>query len=86
LRPIREADTEIDYPAVMASRERLWAKYGAAWGWPPATMSYEEDKKDLARHEAENAEHEAFNYAVLDEPETELLGCVYIDPPTNGRR
>ena len=24
LRPIREADTAIDYPAVMGSRERLW--------------------------------------------------------------
>jgi hypothetical protein len=54
LRPIREADVEIDYPAVMGSRERLWAKYGEAWRWPPATMSYEEDKDDLARHEAES--------------------------------
>ena len=25
LRPIREADIDIDYPAVMGSRERLWA-------------------------------------------------------------
>jgi hypothetical protein len=24
LRPIREADTALDYPAVMGSRERLW--------------------------------------------------------------
>ena len=80
LRPIREADVDIDYPAVMGSRERLWAKYGAAWGWPPATMTYEEDKLDLARHEAEIAAHETFNYAVLDAEETELLGCVYIDP------
>jgi hypothetical protein len=80
LRPIREADVEIDYPAVMGSRERLWAKYGAAWGWPKAEMSYEEDRADLARHEAEIAANETFNYAVLDEAETELLGCVYIDP------
>jgi hypothetical protein len=71
LRPIREADVDIDYPAVMGSQERLWAKYSEAWGWPPATMSYE----------AEIAAHETFNYAVLDEGETELLGCVYIDPP-----
>lgn len=81
LRPIRADDVDIDYPAVMGSRERLWAKYGEAWGWPPATMSYEADKADLARHEAEMAAHETFNYAVLDERETELLGCVYIDPP-----
>ncbi len=81
LRPIRETDVDIDYPAVMGSRERLWAKYGEAWDWPPADMSYEADRKDLARHEAEIAAREAFAYAVLDEDETELLGCVYIDPP-----
>ncbi len=80
LRPIREADVDIDYPAVMGSRERLWARYGTAWGWPPATMTYEADKEDLARHEAEIAAQETFNYAVLNEQETELLGCVYIDP------
>jgi hypothetical protein len=81
LRPIREADTDIDYPAVMGSRERLWAKYGEAWGWPAETMTFEADKADLARHEREIAARETFNYAVLDEAETELLGCVYIDPP-----
>ena len=41
LRPIRADDVEIDYPAVMGSRERLWAKYGEAWGWPRETMSHE---------------------------------------------
>jgi hypothetical protein len=81
LRPIREADVDIDYPAVMGSRERLWAKYGVAWGWPPADMTHEGDREDLAHHEAEIAAHETFNYAVLDEDESELLGCVYNDPP-----
>jgi RimJ/RimL family protein N-acetyltransferase len=81
LRPIRADDADIDYPAVMGSRERLWAKYGEAWGWPPETMSFEADREDLARHEREIAAHETFNYAVFDEGETELLGCVYIDPP-----
>lgn len=81
LRPIRESDVDIDYPAVMGSREQLWTKYGEAWGWPPATMTYEQDKQDLARHEVEINDHETFNYAILDEPESELLGCLYIDPP-----
>ncbi len=38
LRPIREADTAIDYPAVMGSRERLWEIFGLAWAWPQDTM------------------------------------------------
>jgi hypothetical protein len=84
LRPIRADDVDLDYPAVMGSRERLWAKYGAAWGWPPATMTFEEDRQDLAHHEREIATHESFNYAILDEGESQLLGCVYLDPPRDG--
>jgi len=80
LRPIRASDVDIDYPAVMGSRERLWAKYGETWGWPPETMSFEADRRDLARHEAEAEANEAFNYSVLNADESELLGCVYIDP------
>ena len=81
LRPIRATDVELDLPAVMGSRERLWSIYGEAWGWPPATMTLEQDREDLAHHEAEIEAHESFNYAVFDADETELVGCVYIDPP-----
>ena len=84
LRPIRADDVDIDYPAVMGSRASLWARYGEAWGWPPATMTFEQDRDDLAHHEVEIAAQETFNYAVLDADETELLGCVYVDPPEAG--
>ncbi len=80
LRPIRAGDVGIDYPAVMGSRERLWVRYGVPWGWPPETMTVAQDRDDLAHHEAEIAAQESFNYAVLDAGETELCGCVYIDP------
>ena len=85
LRPIRADDVDLDHPAVMGSRERLWAIYGESWGWPPATMTYEQDREDLAHHEEEIAAQLTFNYAVLDADETELLGCVYIDPPDERR-
>lgn len=81
LRPIRADDVDLDYPAVMGSRQRLWSIYGDAWGWPPATMTVEQDRDDLARHEAEAVAHQSFNYAVFDADETVLLGCVYVDPP-----
>jgi hypothetical protein len=81
LRPIRASDVDMDYPAVMGSRERLWERYREAWGWPQETMTYEADRQDLARHEAEMEAQETFNYAVLNAEATELLGCVYIDPP-----
>lgn len=81
LRPIRASDVDLDLPAVLGSQKRLWSVYGEAWGWPPATMTYEQDREDLARHEAEIEQHESFNYALFDAEETALLGCVYIDPP-----
>jgi hypothetical protein len=81
LRPIAAADADLDYPAVMGSQERLWSIFGDAWGWPPATMTYQQDLDDLARHEVEIAAHESFNYALFDDAETALFGCVYIDPP-----
>jgi hypothetical protein len=81
LRPIREADVAIDYPAVMNSQARLWEIFGPAWSWPQKSMTYDEDRIDLLRHEREIAAHESFNYALLDADETAIFGCVYIDPP-----
>jgi RimJ/RimL family protein N-acetyltransferase len=81
LRPIRAQDTDLDMVAVMGSQERLFSIYGKAWGWPPATMTAEQDREDLQHHADEMETHESFNYALFDEAETRLLGCVYIDPP-----
>ena len=81
LRPIRGSDAAIDYPAVMSSRQRLWTIFGEPHGWPAASLTYEEDLADLLRHEAEMVAHLSFNYALFDEEETALAGCVYIDPP-----
>jgi hypothetical protein len=64
LRPIRASDVDMDYPAVMGSRESLWARFGEMWGWPPEDMSHEADRQDLARHEAEISAQVTFNYAV----------------------
>ena len=78
LRPMGAADTGIDFPAVMGSRERLWSIYGEAWGWPPETMTIEQDREDLARHAREIAAHESFLYGLFDDarprPQLERLG------------
>lgn len=80
MRPLRESDVSIDYLAVMGSRERLWEIFGAPWGWPPETMTFEQDQADLARHERENRAHESFAYAMLDAAESRVVGCLYVDP------
>ena len=46
----------------------------------PETMTAEQDRADLQHHWHEILAHESFNYALLDADETELIGCVYIDP------
>lgn len=81
LRPMGPADVDLDMPAVMGSRDRLWTIYGQAWGWPPAGMTRDQDIEDLAHHEAEIDAHESFLYGLFDAEETELLGCLYVDPP-----
>ena len=81
LHPSLATDVDLDMPAVMGSQERLLSLYGAAWGWPPATMTREQDREDLQHHADEIAAHLSFNYALFDAAETELIGCVYIDPP-----
>jgi len=84
LRPISPADLDIDMPAVMGNQQLLWDKYGDVWGWPPTTMSAEEDRTDLARHADEMVRHESFNYAILSSDESRLWGCIYIDPGEPG--
>jgi len=81
LRPIDPADTDLDHQAVMGSQARLWEIFGRAWGWPPATMTFEQDRADLERHAQEMLTNESFNFAIFDRDETTLLGCIYIDPP-----
>jgi len=81
LRPIRATDVDLDMVAVMGSQARLWSIFGPAWEWPPASMTREEDRADLARHEVEIEAHQSFNYALFDTAERTLFGCVYIDPP-----
>jgi hypothetical protein len=81
LRPIRAADADLNYPAVMGSQSRLWSMFGEAWAWPRESMTFEQDRTDLERHEAEMAAGRSFAYALLDDAETALLGCAYIDPP-----
>ena len=78
LRPIRETDAELDYDALMESREflRVWEQST----WPADDFTVEANRVDLARHERQHAEGESFTYTVLNPDETQCLGCVYIFP------
>ena len=82
LRPITEADTEIDYPAVMGSRERLWEIFGPAWSWPKDTMTFDDDRRDLPSPSRKRSPRTSPSTTPSStSAETAIFGCVYIDPP-----
>ena len=80
LRPIRAADAERDYAAVMESKEQLrpWEQSG----WPADDFTVEANRADLAKLAQRHAAGESFTYTVLDPTETHCLGCVYLFPTT----
>jgi hypothetical protein len=78
VRPLRAADVELDYDAVISSRAELWLRNNG--GWPREGFTLEENLADLVRHEQEHIERVAFTYTVMNLHETECLGCIYMNP------
>ena len=79
LRPLRASDAELDYAAVMESREflRTWEQST----WPEDDFTVEGNRQDLLKLERRHADGVAFAYTVMNLDETECLGCVYVLPP-----
>src|SRR5262245_59609035 len=78
LRPLRSADVELDYDAVMASKVSLHLRSGG--GWPREGFTLAENLADLERHEADFQARRGFTYTVLNLDQAQCLGCVYIYP------
>ncbi len=78
LRPLSATHNDLDYDAVMSSREML-----LVWGrsdWPTENFTSEQNLDDLIRHETEHIDRVAFTYTVMNRSESTCLGCVYIRP------
>ncbi|CAM3335298.1 N-acetyltransferase [Occultella aeris] len=82
LRPIVAADAELDYAAVMESRDYLRAWEQSTW--PADDFTVEANREDLVGLEERHADGRAFTYTVMDPAGTECLGCVYL-MATDGR-
>lgn len=80
VRPLRVADAERDHEAVVSSRRRLRGLFGPAHEWPPAGLTPEQTRIDIAWHQKEFQRRDAFTYAVLAPDEAVEFGCVYIQP------
>lgn len=78
LRPIVADDAEMDYAAVMETREYLRRWQQSAW--PEDDFTVEANRKDLVDLERRHGEHRAFTYTVLSPTGARCLGCVYVFP------
>jgi len=79
LRMLSVDDVQKDYEAVIESRELLHKMFGGPW--PREGFTFEENLKDLKRHQQEFLERKAFAYTVVSLDESKVLGCLYINPP-----
>jgi hypothetical protein len=78
LQPLTPEHVQMDYEAVMASREQL-----LGWSnglWPREGFTLAENLEDLQGHEQEHLDREAFTYTVMSPDATLCEGCVYINP------
>ncbi len=69
---------ELDYDAVMSSKENLRNVFSINDDWPAENMTLNDNIKDLQRHEQDFDKRTGFTYTVLNHDESQCLGCVYI--------
>lgn len=79
LRPILASDAQLDYDAVMESREflRKWEQST----WPEDDFTVEANREDMVKMEQRHANGESYAYTVMNLDQTESLGCVYVFSP-----
>lgn len=80
IRPIKLTDAKVDYTAVMESRDQISNTFGLDHPWPPADLTLEQNRVDLAWHQKEHQRRDAFTYTVYDTDTNTELGCLYIQP------
>ncbi|MER3433543.1 MAG: GNAT family N-acetyltransferase [Leptolyngbya sp. ERB_1_1] len=78
LRMLTVHDVVKDYEAVMSSATHLKTVFpGGSW---PDGLSLEQNLIDLGWHQKEFQTRRSFAYTVLNPSESQVIGCVYINP------
>jgi hypothetical protein len=78
LRMLTVNDVVKDYDAAMTSVKHL-AKVWPGSGWPKG-LTLEQDLIDLGWHQREFQDRNSFAYTVVNLSDSEVLGCVYVNP------
>ena len=74
-------DVVKDYDAVMTSVDHLQKMYQSTT-WPTKDLTFEQDLIDLGWHQKEFQMRRSFAYTVVGLDESQVLGCLYINPTT----
>ena len=84
IRMLTVHDVMKDYDAVMTSIDHLQEMFLPIWNWPTKDLSLEQDLIDLGWHQKEFQRRSSFAYTVVSLDESQVLGCLYIDPCDKG--
>ena len=79
VRPLRLSDNELDYAAVMSTREFLY-HWEQEPPYPAEDFSLEENLADLEGMVDAHRDGVRYTYTVMNADETETLGCLYFFP------
>ena len=83
IRMLTVNDVVKDYDAVMTSIENLQKMFPLS-SWPSSELTFEQDLIDLGWHQKEFQIRSSFAYTVVSLDESEVLGCLYINPTIKG--
>ena len=75
-------DVVKDYDAVMTSIDHLQGVFGPKSKWPSKDLTFEQDLIDLGWHQKEFQTRRSFAYTVVSLDESQVIGCLYINPTT----
>ena len=76
-------DVVKDYDAVMSSIEHLQEMFPLS-SWPSKELTFEQDLIDLGWHHREFQMRRSFAYTVVSLDESQVVGCLYINPTIKG--
>jgi hypothetical protein len=82
LEPLGPQHNAADYAAWTSSIDHIRATPGFAGRRWPHPMSLEDNLRDLENHAQDFAERRGFTYSVLSTADDDVIGCVYIYPPS----
>ncbi len=83
VRPIKVADAEKDYEAVMESIDVIHSSL-LDDRWPTQSFTLDQNRRDLGAKELKFERRQSFTYTVVSPDESRVLGCVYVNKGING--